>query len=57
MIIYTRFEDLPVWQEAAQLYCSVLDLIEESNDEGDFFAICYLLFAILVPKVLQRWSI
>src|SRR5258708_10595241 len=29
---YTRFEDLPVWQEAAQLYCSVLDLLEESND-------------------------
>ena len=57
MTMYTRFEDLPVWQEAAQLYCSVLDLIEESNDEGDFFAICYLLFAILVPKVLQRWSI
>jgi hypothetical protein len=27
------------------------------SDVGGFFAICYLLFAILVPKVLQRWSI
>jgi hypothetical protein len=24
---------------------------------GNSFAICYLLFAILVPKVLDRWSI
>src|SRR5580700_1144983 len=33
---YVRFEDLPVWQEAAQLYCSVLDLLEESNDSFSF---------------------
>jgi four helix bundle protein len=25
---YTRFEDLPVWQEAARLYNAVLDLLE-----------------------------
>jgi four helix bundle protein len=36
MAKYTRFEDLPVWQEAAQLYCSVLDLLEESNDSFSF---------------------
>ena len=29
---YTRFEDLPVWQEAALLYGSVLDLLEESSN-------------------------
>jgi four helix bundle protein len=29
---YTRFEDLPVWQEAALLYCSVLDLLEEPSN-------------------------
>ena len=29
---YKRFEDLPVWQEAASLYCSVLDLLEESGN-------------------------
>ncbi|HHY85606.1 MAG TPA: four helix bundle protein [Verrucomicrobia bacterium] len=27
---YQKFEDLPVWQEAARLYNRVLDLIEES---------------------------
>jgi four helix bundle protein len=26
---YTRFEDVPVWQEAARLYNMVLDLFEE----------------------------
>ena len=26
-----RFEDLPVWQEAARLYNAVLDLLEEEN--------------------------
>src|SRR5438477_5193688 len=26
---YQRFEDLPVWQEAARLYNRVLDLLEE----------------------------
>src|SRR5215510_11161475 len=26
---YERFEDLPVWQEAARLYNRVLDLLEE----------------------------
>jgi len=29
MAKYTRFEDLPVWQEAARLYNRVLDLLEE----------------------------
>src|SRR5258705_10825915 len=33
---YTRFEDLPVWQEAALLYCSVLDLLEESSNNFSF---------------------
>ncbi len=33
---YVRFEDLSVWQEAAQLYCSALDLLEESNDSFSF---------------------
>jgi four helix bundle protein len=28
---YTRFEDLPVWQEAARLYNMVLDLLEEPD--------------------------
>ena len=28
---YQRFEDLPVWQEAARLYNRVLDLLEEPN--------------------------
>ena len=28
---YERFEDLPVWQEAARLYNRVLDLLEEPN--------------------------
>ena len=28
---YQRFEDLPVWQEAARLYNTVLDLLEEPN--------------------------
>jgi four helix bundle protein len=28
---YEKFEDLPVWQEAARLYNKVLDLLEESN--------------------------
>jgi four helix bundle protein len=28
---YERFEDLPVWQEAARLYNAVLDLLEEPN--------------------------
>ena len=28
---YQRFEDLPVWQEAARLYNHVLDLLEEPN--------------------------
>ena len=26
---YEKFEDLPVWQEAARLYNRVLDLLEE----------------------------
>jgi hypothetical protein len=26
---YTKFEDLPVWKEAARLYNRVLDLLEE----------------------------
>ena len=28
---YDKFEDLPVWQEAARLYNKVLDLLEEPN--------------------------
>ena len=28
---YQKFEDLPVWQEAARLYNRVLDLLEEPN--------------------------
>jgi four helix bundle protein len=28
---YEKFEDLPVWQEAARLYNKVLDLLEEQN--------------------------
>jgi four helix bundle protein len=28
---YEKFEDLPVWQEAARLYNKVLDLLEEPN--------------------------
>jgi four helix bundle protein len=28
---YTRFEDVPVWQEAARLYNMVLDLLEEPD--------------------------
>ena len=28
---YQKFEDLPVWQEAARLYNQVLDLLEESG--------------------------
>src|SRR6266702_7234493 len=28
---YTKFEELPVWQEAARLYNKVLDLLEEPN--------------------------
>ena len=31
MAKYERFEDLPVWQEAARLYNSVLDLLEDSG--------------------------
>lgn len=31
MAKYQRFEDLPVWQEAARLYNTVLDLLEEPN--------------------------
>jgi four helix bundle protein len=31
MYKYTRFEDLPVWQEAARLYNMVLDLLEEPD--------------------------
>ena len=31
MARYERFEDLPVWQEAARLYNAVLDLLEEVN--------------------------
>jgi four helix bundle protein len=30
MARYQKFEDLPVWQEAARLYNRVLDLLEES---------------------------
>jgi four helix bundle protein len=32
MLKYARFEDLPVWQEAALLYGSVLDLLHEANN-------------------------
>ena len=28
---YEKFEDLPVWQEAARLYNKVLDLLEEPS--------------------------
>jgi four helix bundle protein len=31
MAKYEKFEDLPVWQEAARLYNRVLDLLEEPN--------------------------
>jgi four helix bundle protein len=31
MPAYQKFEDLPVWQEAARLYNKVLDLLEEPN--------------------------
>jgi four helix bundle protein len=31
MAKYERFEDLPVWQEAARLYNRVLDLLEQPN--------------------------
>jgi four helix bundle protein len=30
------YEDLPVWQDAALLYCSVLDLLEESSNHFSF---------------------
>jgi four helix bundle protein len=33
---FTRFEDLPVWQEAGLLYCSVLDLSKESSNNFSF---------------------
>jgi hypothetical protein len=36
MLKYTRFEDLPVWQDAAVLYCSVLDLLEECSNHFSF---------------------
>jgi four helix bundle protein len=28
---YQRFEEMPVWQEAARLYQKVLDVVEEAN--------------------------
>ena len=31
MARYERFEDLPVWQQAARLYNRVLDLLEEPS--------------------------
>ncbi len=31
MAIYQRFEDLPVWQEAARLYNSALDLLQSQK--------------------------
>jgi hypothetical protein len=31
MAKYERFEDLPVWQEAARLFNAVLDLLEDLN--------------------------
>jgi hypothetical protein len=31
MAKYERFEDLPVWQEAARLYNAVLALLEEER--------------------------
>jgi four helix bundle protein len=31
MAKYERFEDLPVWQDAARLYNAVLDLLEEEH--------------------------
>jgi four helix bundle protein len=31
MMKYQRFDELPVWQEAARLYQRVLDLLEEPN--------------------------
>src|SRR5260221_8088372 len=31
MAKYTRFEEVPVWQEAARLYNIVLDLLEEPD--------------------------
>jgi hypothetical protein len=31
MAKYQKFEELPVWQEAARLYNKVLDLLEEPN--------------------------
>src|SRR6202035_983781 len=31
MAVYQRFEDLPVWQEAARLYNLALDLLEAHN--------------------------
>jgi len=31
MAVYERFEDLPVWQEAARLYNLALDLLQNQN--------------------------
>lgn len=31
MALYERFEDLPVWPEAARLYNSVLDLLQSRS--------------------------
>ena len=31
MAVYARFEDLPVWQEAARLYNLALDLLQAQN--------------------------
>jgi four helix bundle protein len=31
MPVYQRFEDLPVWQEAARLYNSALDLLQSKK--------------------------
>ena len=31
MAVYERFEDLPVWQEAARLYNLALDLVRAQN--------------------------
>jgi hypothetical protein len=31
MAVYKRFEDLPVWQEAARLYNLALDLLQAHN--------------------------
>jgi hypothetical protein len=55
MAKYRKFEELPVWQDAARLYNQVLDLLEQKNVPlSPHFVINWSALRSRYPTILPR---